>query len=756
MPTNFKRKINFRQAPEQVEQEFTFDGGLVTDAHETKLNSNQTPNDENVLYNDTGSIKTRNGYLRYNTDPIGIASDQANTGANSGSLAIDAVGDYVAQTFQASGAITTVQVDVYMGMQTSGEEQLMRAELWSTDTTPDEILTNGEGQIKLVSGTSETKYSFRLRVPQALSAATSYAIVLKPVVRGSVQSVNQVNVYHRGSTYANGQVYTSTDSGLNWTGDSAKDLRFEVFSGGNTGSTGLIRFYTSTGIQQLFNKVGTTLYRGNDITGAMTSITFASGVELDVSNFIDYTVTNDTLLVVDGDNRIKKYRGSTNSNYSTGTITVTNGSPTITGSSTVWATSTNAEIGEYIQLPDSKWYKITAITSNTSITIEVNYQGSTLSGQSYVISPWGEVQGDLNRSTSVSSLIRPTGNYIENHINRIWNLDGNTLRFSSLDTSIDGEHFNDWDTANNAGTIIIPSGDGDSGTGLYSLANSLYVFQKHAIWRLYGNSPANFELRNVTNEVGLLDKRTLVEWNDIIIFLSDLGVQFFDGSNIRNVTDGVINNFIDGWANKSTPAAVLWENRYIISYTPSGGSVNSEAIFMDLTRQIWGKMTGIYASSWSVWNGGTDSNEIYFGSSNQGSIYKWDTGGHDDGYEIYTLYDTPSLSFKAGINDKAIKKFYIQQISLGDWSMTVTQLANITESETVGSAISLAVGDAVLWDVAEWDVDSWPSEGTLITTRIAEFQGLAKYFKFRIEQEGYDEGVEVLAILATSRLRRLQ
>lgn len=757
MPTSLRRNIRFKNQPEQIEDEFDFVGGLVTDAHETKLQNNQTPNVENVLYNDTGSVKTRNGYLRYNTTPIGAAADQTNTGTSDGSQTIDAVGEWAAQTYQPSGAISVVQVDVYLAMTTSGQEQYVQAQLWATSAgAPSAILTNGTGQIKLVSGTSETAYSFRFRVPASNSAATTYAIVIKPYIRGSSQTVNSFKVYKDAASYANGSAYNSTNSGLNWTIDTGQDYKFVVYAGGDTGSTGLIRYYTDTGIQQLITKVGASLYRGNDGTGATTAITFASGVTLTAANFLDWTISNNTLLVVDNSNRIKKYRGSTNANYSTGTLTATNASATVTGSGTTWSTTTNAEVGEYIQLPDSKWYKITAIASNTSLTIETTYQGSTLAGQAYVISPWGEVQGDLNRSTAVGSLVRPLPSFIENHINRIWTLEDNTLRFSSLDTSITGEHFNDFDTSDNAGSIIIPSGKGDSGTGLYSLNNALYIFQRRAIWRLYGNSPGNFELRNVTNEIGMIDKRTLAEWNDILIFLSDKGVYFFDGSNLRNVTDGVINNFINTWSNKTSPAAVLWGNRYILSYTPSGASANSEAIFMDLTRQVWGKMSGVYASVWSSWAGGTDDGEIYFGSSNQGSVYRWDVGGHDDGYEIYTLYDTPSLGFKAGINDKAIKKFYIQQLALGDWDMTVTQLSDITNSEISGAAINLSGGDSSLWDVAQWDVASWSSEGTLITTRVAEFQGLAKYFKFRIEQTGYDEGIEVLGLVATSRLRRLQ
>jgi hypothetical protein len=755
MPTSFRRNIRFQPKQEERLDEFNFTGGLVTDTHETKLQSNQSPNMQNVIFNDTGSIKTRNGYTRYNGDPIGITSDQSNTGASAGTLSIAGINDYVAQTFIPSTSINCLQVNVYLAMNTSGQEQRVRIELWSTSTSPSSILTNlAKSQILNISGTSETAYSFRINTPIALSASTTYALVIKPYRSSSTATINQVNVHRTGSAYANGQVYTSTDAGVSWTGASSQDLKFVVYRAGDTGSTGLIRYYGPAGIQQLIAKYGSTLYRGNDGTGAMTAITLGNGSSLNASNFIDWTVSNGTLLVVDRSSRIQKYRGSTNANYSTGTISVTNGSSTVTGSGTSWNTTTNAEAGEYIKLPDGKWYKISSIGSNTSITIEVSYQGSTLSGQSYTISPWGEIQGKLGTSTANTSLVRPTPYFIENHANRIWTLEGNTLRFSALDTSITEEHFNDWDTSNNAGAIIVPTGNGDTGTGLYSLGNALYVFQKRSIWAVYGTSPANFELRNITHEIGMLDKRSLVEWNNILIFLSEQGLQFFDGTNTRNVSDGVVNSLIDSWASKTTPVATLWENKYMICYTPSGGTYNSEALILDLTRNAYTKATNIHASAFSSWKGGTDTGQIYFGSSNQGSLYRWDIGSNDDKYEIHTLYDMPSIGFGANVNDKTMKKVYLQQLAKGDYNMSVTMFADITGTETT-TDINLSGGSSSLWDVFEWDTDSWSSEGSIITSRLAEFQGIAKFFKFRIEEEGIDTGIECLGVTITERTRRL-
>lgn len=72
-----------------------------------------------------------------------------------------------------------------------------------------------------------------------------------------------------------------------------------------------------------------------------------------------------------------------NADYTTGTITATNGSTTIAGAGT---TFTAAMVGRYIKVnEDGYWYKITAFTNATTITIEQNYQGTTAAGAGYTI-----------------------------------------------------------------------------------------------------------------------------------------------------------------------------------------------------------------------------------------------------------------------------------------------------------------------------------------------------------------------------------
>ena len=86
--------------------------------------------------------------------------------------------------------------------------------------------------------------------------------------------------------------------------------------------------------------------------------------------------------------------------YDTGTISVTNGSNTVTGSGTQWITG--AQVGEAMLIA-GELYEISAISSATSITLGKNYLGSTQSGLSYEIIPTQSLVADL--ASDVTDLI---------------------------------------------------------------------------------------------------------------------------------------------------------------------------------------------------------------------------------------------------------------------------------------------------------------------------------------------------------------
>lgn len=85
-----------------------------------------------------------------------------------------------------------------------------------------------------------------------------------------------------------------------------------------------------------------------------------------------------------------------NDEYTTGTVTVTNGSATVTGSGTTFIA---AMVGRYFKPTtegtDEMWYRISARTADTTITLENVYEGTTTAGASYKISEAFNLPEDL-------------------------------------------------------------------------------------------------------------------------------------------------------------------------------------------------------------------------------------------------------------------------------------------------------------------------------------------------------------------------
>ena len=83
----------------------------------------------------------------------------------------------------------------------------------------------------------------------------------------------------------------------------------------------------------------------------------------------------------------RQHRFTCKNDYTTGTVTVTNLSATVTGASTVWSTGTlvNADQSHFILGSQSSGYRITAVGSDTSLTISPTYGGATAATQTYQI-----------------------------------------------------------------------------------------------------------------------------------------------------------------------------------------------------------------------------------------------------------------------------------------------------------------------------------------------------------------------------------
>ena len=101
------------------------------------------------------------------------------------------------------------------------------------------------------------------------------------------------------------------------------------------------------------------------------------------------------------------------SQYSTGLSSVTNGSPTVTGSGTLWLANVTAG-DSFTVAGDGVMYDVASVDSDTQITLSVNYAGVTAAGAVYAIGTGFTVpdsfpemsQGDIETATIFTRAMR--------------------------------------------------------------------------------------------------------------------------------------------------------------------------------------------------------------------------------------------------------------------------------------------------------------------------------------------------------------
>ena len=95
----------------------------------------------------------------------------------------------------------------------------------------------------------------------------------------------------------------------------------------------------------------------------------------------------------------RRMRDMAADDYETGTVSITNGSANVTGSGT---TFTANMVGRWLTVTDGSadgmWYKIDSYIDATTITIENNYAGSTVSGGTFTIAELPDIPEEFHES----------------------------------------------------------------------------------------------------------------------------------------------------------------------------------------------------------------------------------------------------------------------------------------------------------------------------------------------------------------------
>ena len=450
-----------------------------------------------------------------------------------------------------------------------------------------------------------------------------------------------------------------------------------------------------------FSKFGSSQVSGsNQLEGIFR---YAKGVVACASSNIFYSADGNSWTQVNKDTYQTK----------TGTVAVTSGSATITGSGTAF--TTEFAIGDDI-LINGEQFLVLSIATDTSMTADGNFASSA---SSQAIKKNGATISQLNSASAISrgsqSLCEFTVYESNKQYGKLYIADGenkiaelvieitdagvHTFSFKELNRSaptdpslvtifgerliVAGQSSNPQQvaystrltpenfTGASAGTVDV----GDQIVGIKSFRNKLIVFCKNSIYQL-SNLDSTAVLSSVTKNIGCVSGKTIQEIGGDLIFLAPDGLRTIAGTaRIDDIELGSISRKIlpvfrdDVFPNLSTitfsSMVIREKSQYRLFYFKNGtADLQQKGILgtfkissQGVPLYEWSQTTGIPAR---ITHSGFDENdnEVHYHATTDGRVYNHDTGTSFDGSNIPCEYKTPDLDY----GDSGVRKtlYYIK------------------------------------------------------------------------------------------------
>jgi len=213
----------------------------------------------------------------------------------------------------------------------------------------------------------------------------------------------------------------------------------------------------------------------------------------------------------------------------------------------------------------------------------------------------------------------------------------------------------DFSTANGAGTINVDS----TITGLFPFRDQLYIFCEERIFKLVGNTIADFQLQPVTREIGCVNGFTIQEVAGDLIFLAKDGLRTVAGTEkIGDVELGTISRPVqrrfEGLTDVDEFDSVVIPNKtqYRIFFSSDGITrPNTTGVIAVRKEQYeFADLRGIRPSCTDFVTVSGES--IVLHGEYDGYVYRQETGNDFDGNVITGKYRSPDLT----MGDAGIRK----------------------------------------------------------------------------------------------------
>ena len=270
----------------------------------------------------------------------------------------------------------------------------------------------------------------------------------------------------------------------------------------------------------------------------------------------------------------------------------------------------------------------------------------------------------------------------------------------------------DWTPASGAGVINV----GFQIVQLKAFRNELFIFGKNNIKRLVGNNIADFQLQNVTSNLGCVAPDSVAEFNGEIIFLAPDGIRPVTGTDrigdieLATLSKPIQSIFEDYTANEDlatmTTVVVKKKSQFRVFFA----NQDSLGIIGAIRRSGQGgtgfefsQLVGIGVNCAD--SGYIGDEEFVIHGDSSGYVYRQEVGNNFNGIEIFSLYQTPFFY----MDDPALRKTYYDldtyMRSEGSVTVSVGVEYDYGNPETsISSSYALSTeGAAAYYDKATFD-----------------------------------------------------
>jgi hypothetical protein len=296
----------------------------------------------------------------------------------------------------------------------------------------------------------------------------------------------------------------------------------------------------------------------------------------------------------------------------------------------------------------------------------------------------------------------------------------------------------DFETFTSTDFIYVPNPKSpDPIVKLAIINDNLYIFTRSTKWVLTGSDLTNMVLRKVPGSKGTKAPDTVQVFRNHAYFASDDGFYSFNGSTDTLLSEAITGEY-QAAANKSSMAAVVYNNRYYVSYTPTGGGQNSRTWVYNLNyNSMESNDTATYVQRSHIWDGVADTGQFVQASNLVGALYynelpsnTFNNLGKNLSWDIRTKYD----HFGQPATNKHVKRWYPRFATAGNYPVLAQYDKDFASAPTTIPVSMLGAG-LVYGSGALYGTGALYGSSSLINPRLT-IPGLAKYVQLRYQRIG--------------------